>query len=163
MKGKGIQFLTIILTLFALYFANDYLLSNFMMSLVSSIAGTDESFAITLIAFLLSDLLVGIIACVPMYFQIREDRESHRRLLKYFEDKEFNNANLQKFLRSYLINLLIFALCMNLTLCFRYDLSLGSLILYPMSAIVIFTPYLILELVVRPRIFAKWYNERLHK
>lgn len=163
MKGKGLQFLTIILTLIALFFANNYLLSNLVLSVVSWIAGTDSSAAVIIISYVLSDLIVGILACLPLYFQMRDDGQSHRLLLKFFEENEYNDANMKRFLKGYRINILVFFLSMNLVLLLNYGISITALILYPMSASVIFAPYLVLEFVVRPKLYDKWYRERLHK
>lgn len=164
---RQLSYPIIIITLLALFLVKVWILDNVIYSICCSVLGGESIWA-TLSAYIVSYVVVGVLATLPIYWHMRDNGGDHRRFLAYFAENEYNSENLKKYLKHFKNEKWVFALALVTAVALTEDISL--LLLNPAYFIVamlgialVYLTYIIFVRIARRKLYDKWYRERMHR
>lgn len=116
-------------------------------------------------------ILVGIVSILPFYWSARDSGDARRDFYNHFQEKEYNRKALMAYLRTTKTiksDVIVYTVSLVLVLLYKY-LPLAVLISpiylleFLLAFALIYGLFMLYEFVIRPKMYDKWYAERMHK
>ncbi|MBE6639328.1 MAG: hypothetical protein E7616_07770 [Ruminococcaceae bacterium] len=141
-----------------------------IMTVSYAIFGSESTIA-PIAAVCIANLLVGIVSVLPFYWSMRDSGEERRNFYSYFQDKNYNRKELGIYFRTAKIiktDVIIYTVSLLLVLLYKYLPS--AILISPiylidivLAFVLIYGIFIIYEFIIRPKMYDKWYADRMHK
>ena len=141
-----------------------------IMTVMYTIFGSEGTVA-PIAAVCFAYLLVGVVSILPLYWSMRDNGEARRNLYSYFQDKDYNRKELSVYLRTTkAIKNDVIMYTISLLLVLLYEYLPSAILISPiylidivLAFVLIYGLFMIYEFIIRPKIYHKWYTDRIHK
>ena len=165
-EGTFGNFVFIAVTVLVLFVVKGWLLDAVVYSLCCSLLG-GENLLSALASYLLSYVLIGVLATLPLYWRMRDNSTDKRRFLAFFAENDYNPENRKKYMQFFRSEKTVFAVALAVAMLVE---EFGALLLSPGYVLVviagyavIFATYLLFCHFARVKLYDNWYAERLHR